>query len=154
MSMGVRDITNLEELLEVQDDDKIIVIQNGEAKLISKKNAKFGGGGSTKYWVDYRTPMTVSRLDINNKYNQEFNNPESSTFEANPTFKLYHDQECSNPVMPEELEEALYNGLVYIMYIKNGITYFETPIMGAPVEGLYFISVKNFDAYAGEITES
>ena len=41
MAIGVRDITNLEELLEVQDDDKIIVIQNGEAKLISKANAKF-----------------------------------------------------------------------------------------------------------------
>ena len=42
MAIGVRDITNLEELLEVQDDDKIIVIQNGEAKLVSKANAKFG----------------------------------------------------------------------------------------------------------------
>ena len=47
MAIGVRDITNLEELLEVQDDDKIIVIQNGEAKLISKANAKFGGGTVT-----------------------------------------------------------------------------------------------------------
>ena len=50
MAMGVRDITNLEELLEVQDDDKIIVIQNGEAKLVSKANAKFGGGTVTIFY--------------------------------------------------------------------------------------------------------
>ena len=50
MAIGVRDITNLEELLEVQDDDKIIVIQNGEAKLISKANAKFGGGTVTVFY--------------------------------------------------------------------------------------------------------
>ena len=52
MAIGVRDITNLEELLEVQDDDKIIVIQNGEAKLISKANAKFGGGTVTVFYTD------------------------------------------------------------------------------------------------------
>lgn len=51
MAMGVRDITNLEELLEVQDDDKIIVIQNGEAKLVSKANAKFGGGTVTIFYA-------------------------------------------------------------------------------------------------------
>lgn len=50
MAIGVRDITNLEELLEVQDDDKIIVIQNGEAKLVSKANAKFGGGTATVFY--------------------------------------------------------------------------------------------------------
>lgn len=51
MAIGVRDITNLEELLEVQDDDKIIVIQNGEAKLVSKANAKFGGGTVTVFYA-------------------------------------------------------------------------------------------------------
>ena len=52
MAIGVRDITNLDELLEVQDDDKIIVIQNGEAKLVSKANAKFGGGTVTVFYID------------------------------------------------------------------------------------------------------
>ena len=52
MAIGVRDITNLEELLEVQDDDKIIVIQNGEAKLVSKANAKFGGGTATVFYAN------------------------------------------------------------------------------------------------------
>ena len=52
MAIGVRDITNLEELLEVQDNDKIIVIQNGEAKLVSKANAKFGGGTVTVFYSE------------------------------------------------------------------------------------------------------
>ena len=56
MAIGVRDITNLEELLEVQDDDKIIVIQNGEAKLVSKANAKFGGGSVTVFYETQQTP--------------------------------------------------------------------------------------------------
>ena len=51
MAIGVRNSTNLEELLEVQDDDKIIVIQDGEAKLISKANAKFGGGTVTVFYA-------------------------------------------------------------------------------------------------------
>lgn len=62
MAIGVRDITNLEELLEVQDDDKIIVIQNGEAKLISKVNAKFGGGSVTTFYVDAADSGNVKRL--------------------------------------------------------------------------------------------
>lgn len=56
MAIGVRDITNLEELLEVQDDDKIVVIQNGEAKLISKANAKFGGGSVTVFYASLPNP--------------------------------------------------------------------------------------------------
>lgn len=67
MAIGVRDITNLEELLEVQDDDKIIVIQNGEAKLISKANAKFGGGTVTIFYTaDPPSKNDTARLvDIN-----------------------------------------------------------------------------------------
>lgn len=67
MAIGVRDITNLEELLEVQDDDKIIVIQNGEAKLVSKANAKFGGGTVTVFYGDFNSSSSapVRLADIN-----------------------------------------------------------------------------------------
>lgn len=67
MAIGVRDITNLEELLEVQDDDKIIVIQNGEAKLISKANAKFGGGTVTVFYSETFSSGSkpIRLLDIN-----------------------------------------------------------------------------------------
>ena len=42
--MEFRNVTNLEELETLPDDAKIIVIDAGTAKQISKANAKFGGG--------------------------------------------------------------------------------------------------------------
>lgn len=54
MAIGLKDIKNLEELVELNDETKIIVIENGEAKLISKANAKFGGGGGTIFGVETR----------------------------------------------------------------------------------------------------
>ena len=42
--MEFRNITSLEELKTLPDDAKIIVIDAGTAKQISKANAKFGGG--------------------------------------------------------------------------------------------------------------
>ena len=41
--MEFRSITNLEELETLPDDAKILVIDSGTAKQISKANAKFGG---------------------------------------------------------------------------------------------------------------
>ena len=89
MAIGVRDITNLEELLEVQDDDKIIVIQNGEAKLISKANAKFGGGTVTVFYTaDLPSKDNPARLvDIN-----------------------------GNAISAQVAYDALMSGLVYITF--------------------------------------
>lgn len=42
--MEFRNITNLEELKTLPNDAKILVIDAGTAKQISKANAKFGGG--------------------------------------------------------------------------------------------------------------
>ena len=50
MSIGLRDITQLEEITEIPDDAKVIVITNGVAKKISKENAKFGSGGATIFY--------------------------------------------------------------------------------------------------------
>lgn len=91
MAIGVRDITNLEELLEVQDNDKIIVIQNGEAKLVSKANAKFGGGTVTIFYP-YRNetrPNTYEFSDAN-----------------------------GNPVSPQAAYDAVISGPVY--FKKDG----------------------------------
>lgn len=94
MAIGVRDITNLEELLEVQDDDKIIVIQNGEAKLISKANAKFGGGTVTVFYTaDLPSKNNPARLvDIN-----------------------------GNAISAQVAYDALMSGPVYITFINPGL---------------------------------
>lgn len=49
--MEFRSITNLEELETLPDDAKIIVVDAGVAKQISKSNAKFGGGGVTVFKI-------------------------------------------------------------------------------------------------------
>ena len=86
MAIGVRDVTNLEELLEVQDDDKIIVIQNGEAKLVSKANAKFGGGTVTIFYPDKN--------------------------ETSPNVYGFSDAN-GNPVSPQAAYDAVMSGPVY-----------------------------------------
>ena len=49
--MEFRNITNLEELKTLPDDAKILVIDTGTAKQISKANAKFGCGSVTVFNV-------------------------------------------------------------------------------------------------------
>lgn len=49
--MEFRNVTNLEELETLPDDAKILVIDAGTAKQISKENAKFGGGSVTVFNV-------------------------------------------------------------------------------------------------------
>ena len=102
MAIGVRDITNLEELLEVQDDDKIVVIQNGEAKLVSKANAKFGGGTVTVFYGGTLTSSSspVRLLDINR-----------------------------NPIGAQEAYDAVMSGPVYIVVEMDNTEAFLVPIM-------------------------
>lgn len=118
MAIGVRDITNLEELLEVQDDDKIIVIQNGEAKLVSKANAKFGGGTVTVFYGDTITSPSepVRLIDINR-----------------------------NPIGAQAAYDAVMSGPVYIV-VKEGegnTDAFLVPFMfGAMKTGAEIVSVS------------
>lgn len=133
MAIGVRDITNLEELLEVQDDDKIIVIQNGEAKLVSKANAKFGGGTVTVFYADNNDSSRIKRLlDVN-----------------------------GNPIGAKTAYDAVMNRPVYINYkiVNENTNMFLVPtIFGTVKNGIEIISVlftafngtgNNIDFYAG-----
>ena len=124
MAIGVRDITNLDELLEVQDDDKIIVIQNGEAKLVSKANAKFGGGTVTIFYPDKNEtqPNTYEFSDAN-----------------------------GNPVSPQAAYDAVISGPVYfkkagspvdVYFIPNGFSTMATN--GVEIETIAFMA-KDFN---------
>ena len=135
MSIGVRDITNLEELLEVQDDDKIIVIQNGEAKLISKANAKFGGGTVTLFYPDMNDESEIRRLvDVN-----------------------------GNPISAQAAYNAVMSGPVYIIVDNfKGTTMASVPITfgfkksNEEIVTVAFIanfSGREFQVYAGAKTE-
>lgn len=130
MAIGVRDITNLEELLEVQDDDKIIVIQNGEAKLVSKANAKFGGGTVTVF------------------YGETF--PSSS---SNPVRLVDID---GNPISAQEALDAFMSGSVIIGLNQDPVSVVfltAVAVQGEKINGaLTFLNVQSdvFMFYAGE----
>lgn len=131
MAIGVRDITNLEELLEVQDDDKIIVIQNGEAKLVSKANAKFGGGTATVFYVDTTDQTRIKRLLDSN----------------------------GNPISAQTAYDTVISGQVYIIFgtIEEPNIIFVPIIFETIKNGIEIISViftiidngKNIYFYAG-----
>ena len=126
MAIGVRDITNLDELLEVQDDDKIIVIQNGEAKLISKANAKFGGGTVTIFYPDMHDSSKIKRLlDVN-----------------------------GNPISAQAAYDAATSGLVYIFMEQAGHETYHVSHMFGPVKtGAEIVSV-GFEVYnAGKTSQ-
>ena len=131
MAIGVRDITNLEELLEVQDDDKIVVIQNGEAKLVSKANAKFGGGSVTIFYVDATDQTRIKRLLDSN----------------------------GNPISAQTAYDAVISGQVYINFltVEEGNVFcapimFETMKNGIEIISVIFKTIdngKNIYFYAG-----
>ena len=132
MAIGVRDIANLEELLEVQDDDKIIVIQNGEAKLVSKANAKFGGGTVTVFYGETLPTSSepVRLVDID-----------------------------GNPISVQEVLDAFMSGPVIIGFNLNetqNLTAFYTAsgLSGAKINGeltsLIVSTMKDARFYAGE----
>lgn len=107
MSIGLRDITQLEEILEASEGDKIIVIRNGEAKLMN--GADIGGGGKvTNYYMQY-TAKAASAPPV-----------------------LYVDEDGIQLVTVEDAYDALNSGIVYIIpgnssYIKKCmVTYFST----------------------------
>ena len=131
MAIGVRDITNLEELMEVQDDDKIIVIQNGEAKLVSKANAKFGGGTVTVFYFDgMPSSSEPARLvDIDG-------NPISA--------KTAYDAYMSGLVYITQINPELRNEIGYMLPVN--FRYFNT---GVDITSTMFIDFIKHKYYAG-----
>lgn len=131
MAIGVRDITNLEELLEVQDDDKIIVIQNGEAKLISKANAKFGGGTVTVFYCETRPNKSnpVRLVDIDG-------NPISA--------KAAYDAVMSGPVYITFIDTEVQRSFGYLTVVD-----FNCVNTDGNITSVLFIDFQQFKYYAG-----
>lgn len=57
MSIEYKEITELEKLDSLADGSYIMVVQDSTAKLISKENAKFGGGNITTFNYVLSTAM-------------------------------------------------------------------------------------------------
>ena len=98
MSIGLRDITQLEEILEASEGDKIIVIRNGEAKLMN--GADIGGGGKvTNYYIG----------------------TDNQVKSASANYVLYADEYMTELVTVEDAYNALNSGIVYLVkdFTKN-----------------------------------
>lgn len=92
MSIGLRDITQLEEILEANEGDKIIVIRNGEAKLMN--GADIGGGGKvTNYYIGKDSMLMATSV----------------------RYVLYADEDMTQLVTVEEACNALNSGIVYLV---------------------------------------
>lgn len=55
-----RNVTDLEEVAALADDDSLLLVSNGTAKQIKKINAKLGGGATTIYSVDNSSEQSAS----------------------------------------------------------------------------------------------
>lgn len=131
MAIGVRDITNLEELLEVQDDDKIIIIQNGEAKLVSKANAKFGGGTVTVFYAagSPNKIEPVRLVDIN-----------GNAISA----KVAYDALMSGPVYITFMDPELQQRAGYLTVVESVCSNID-----GNITGVLFLDLSQSQYYAG-----
>lgn len=89
MAIEFRDVSQLEAVTALDDGAYILVVVDGVAKLISKANANFGGGGT----------KTVFKLDAD--------------ISANPIVYTLLHTDGSNAT-PQEMYDAFQAGLVYI----------------------------------------
>lgn len=90
MAIEFRDVTQLEAITQLEDGAYILVIVDGVAKMISKANANFGGGGGK---------TTTFKVDIN--------------IETDPfTYTLKHTD--GSDATAQELYDAFVAGIVYI----------------------------------------
>lgn len=63
MSIEYKEITELEKLDSLADGSYIMVVQDSTAKLISKENAKFGGGNITTFNCVFSTDYDLQHSD-------------------------------------------------------------------------------------------
>ena len=116
-----KDITQLETLDELADGSYIMVVQDGTAKLISKENAKFGGGITTFYAVESASQQSASG-----------DSPIAVQAVTLPTYTLQHSD--GTEVTAQEAYDAYMAGGVRLMFSANS-TFFVDVIAMNWVDG-------------------
>lgn len=113
-----KDITQLETLDELADGSYIMVVQDGTAKLISKENAKFGGGITTFYAVESATTQSASG-----------DSPIAVQTNPLPTYTLQHSD--GTEVTAQEAYDAYMAGGVRLeIPFSDGIGFSDVVNMG------------------------
>ena len=65
--MEFRDITKVEQIKALEDNDKVLVNRDGTLRQISKSDAKFGGGQVTIFYIKSTNAATY-KADGSNRY--------------------------------------------------------------------------------------
>lgn len=111
--MEFRDITKVEQINALDDNDKVLVNRDGTLRQVSKSDAKFGGGQVTIFYIK---------------------STNASTYEAGGrnSYAIYKDSSTTELFTPQEAYDACMNGAVLCYPIgieqDRGIEAVYTPI--------------------------
>ena len=91
--MEFRDITKVEQIKALEDNDKVLVNRDGTLRQISKSDAKFGGGQVTIFYIK---------------------STNAATYEAGGSnrYAIYKDPSATELFTPQEAYDACMNGAV------------------------------------------
>lgn len=113
--MEFRDITKVEQINALEDNDKVLVNRDGTLRQISKSDAKFGGGQVTIFYIK-RTNVAGYEAGGSNSY------------------AIYKDSSATELFTPQEAYDACMNGAVLCYPIGIG----QDPGIGAVHTPIYF----------------
>lgn len=107
MAIEYKEITQLEKLDTLADGSYIMVVQDGTAKLISKENAKFGGGSIT----------TFDAVDGTATNSLENSMVAVQAYISRPSYVLQHPD--GSEVTAQEAYDAYMAGAVRIRFLDD-----------------------------------
>lgn len=101
--MEFRDITKVEQIKALEDNDKVLVNRDGTLRQISKSDAKFGGGQVTIFYIKSTNAATYEAGGSN-------------------SYAIYKDSSTTELFTPQEAYDACMNGAVlcYPIGIEQG----------------------------------
>lgn len=123
MAVEYKEITQLEKLDALADGSYILVVEDGTAKLISKENAKFGGGGITTFYLSEPevnsapsggSPVVVQSSDSNSEI--------ATQATASTDYIITHED--GTAVTAQEAYDAYVAGGVRLRGVRNGVESF------------------------------
>jgi hypothetical protein len=91
--MEFRDITKVEQIKELDDNDKVLVNRDGTLRRISKSDAKFGGGQVSIFYIKSTKPAAREAG-------------------GNTIYAIYKDSSATELFTPQEAYDACMNGAV------------------------------------------
>ena len=113
--MEFRDITKVEQIKALDDNDKVLVNRDGTLRQISKSDAKFGGGQATIFYIKSTNAAAYEAGGRN-------------------SYAIYKDSSATELFTPQEAYDACMNGAVLCYPIGIG----QDSVIGVAYTPIYF----------------